>query len=361
MSGQSETPHSELSAQAERRGGRRSAGILITGAGGEVGHGLIRALSDAGHTEIVAIDLREIDPDLRALCRETFAGDICDQGLIGRLNAMFEFTEIYHLAALLSTRSEFIPETAHDVNVGGMINMLRLAVDQARSHGRRVRFIYPSSIAVYGMPDLKTKQSVGAVKEDQYLTPTTMYGCNKLYAEHLGRYYARHYRQLAEDRVHDLLDFRCVRYPGLISAETLPSGGTSDFAPEMIHAGAAGTPYRCFVREDTRIPFMTMGDAIDATLALAQADESRLTQCVYNLGAFAPTAAELADMTRRFFPGADITFGPDTARQGIVDTWPEDVDCSAAASDWDFKPSHTLESAMRDVLVPRISERYRAG
>ncbi len=130
---------------------------------------------------------------------------------------MYEITEIYHLAALLSTRGEFTPETAHDVNVGGTMNLLNLAVEQARSHGHRVKFVYPSSIAVFGMPDLETKARAGAVAEDQYLNPTTMYGCNKLYCEHLGRYYANHYRQLSEDRIPHLPDFRCPRYPGLIS------------------------------------------------------------------------------------------------------------------------------------------------
>ncbi|MEM9084021.1 MAG: NAD-dependent epimerase/dehydratase family protein, partial [Planctomycetota bacterium] len=127
-------------------GDRRQQAILITGANGEVGHGLIRALADRDEA-LVAIDLREIDPELRPLVQETFVGDICDTFLLGRLMAMYEITEVYHLAALLSTRAEFTPETAHDVNVGGTLNLLRLAYEQARSHGRTVKFIYPSSIA----------------------------------------------------------------------------------------------------------------------------------------------------------------------------------------------------------------------
>ncbi len=350
------------STHREGHGLRRTTATLITGAGGEVGHGLIRALHERGDRRVVALDIRELDASLRPLCHEAYVGDICDSALLGRLLAMYEITEIYHLAALLSTRAEFTPETAHDVNVGGTMNLLRLAVEQARSHGQRVRFIYPSSIAVYGMPDLQTKAAAGggsgAVGEDAHLTPTTMYGCNKLYCEHLGRYYARHYRQLAEDRVPELLDFRCVRYPGLISPETLPSGGTSDFAPEMIHGAAAGRPYACFVREDTRIPFMTMPEAIDATLRLAEAPERDLRRCVYNLSSFSPTAGELASMVGEFFPGAEITFQPDEQRQAIVDSWPADVDCSAARADWGYEPRHTLRTAFEEVLVPRISARY---
>jgi nucleoside-diphosphate-sugar epimerase len=339
-------------------GSRRPAAVLITGAGGEVGHGLIEALAAQGREAIVAIDIRELEPELRSKCSETFVGDICDPLLLGRLLAMYEITEIYHLAALLSTRSEYAPESAHDVNVGGTLNLLRLAAEQARSHGRKVKFIYPSSIAVYGMPDLQTKAKAGAVGEDEYLQPTTMYGCNKLYGEHLGRYYSRHYRQLAQDRTPDVLDFRCVRYPGLISPHTVPSGGTSDFGPEMIHAAATGKAYKCFVRESARIPFMTMGEAIDATLALGAADPGRLKRCVYNIGAFSPSAGEFADAVREAFPGAEIRFEPDVQRQAIVDSWPEEVDWSAATRDWDYKPGKDFKRAFEEDLLPPIRARY---
>lgn len=341
-------------------GGRRSAAILITGAGGEVGHGLIGALHARGTTNVVAMDVRELLPEQRDLCMETFVGDICDRAVLERLLAMFEITEIYHLAALLSTRAEFTPETAHEVNVNGTLNLLRLAAEQARSHGQRVKFIFPSSIAVYGLENVAAKKRAGAVKEDEHLAPHTMYGCNKLYCEALGRYYASYYRQLAQDRTEDLLDFRCLRYPGLISAETLPAGGTSDYAPEMLHAVASGKPYTCFVREDTRIPFMTMPDAIDAVLKLAAAPHEKLTRCVYNVASFSPTASQLRDLVVDYFPGGagDITFVPDIARQAIVDSWPEDVDDSAARDDWGFAPVHDLESAFEEYLVPSVRARY---
>ena len=161
-----------------------------------------------------------------------------------------------------------------------------------------------------------------------------MYGCNKLYCENLGRYYARHYRQLARDRLDHTLDFRCLRFPGLISAETVPSGGTSDYGPEMIHAAAEGKPYVCFVRPDARIPFMTMPEATDALLKLAAADEDQLTRCVYNVRSFSASAQEIAELVREHFPGAKITFEPDRQRQRMVDSWPADVDDTAARNDW---------------------------
>ena len=339
-------------------GQARNEAILITGAGGEVGHGLIEAIHATGRRNIVGLDIRRIDRGLRGKCMDTFVGDICDSALLGRMLAMYEIRAIFHLAALLSTRAEFHPEAGHEVNVGGTMALLRLAAEQTRSHGKRVKFIFPSSIAVYGLPDLETKAAAGRVQEDQNLAPITMYGCNKLYCEHLGRYYQKHYRQLAQDRIADIIDFRSVRYPGLISADTLPSGGTSDFGPEMVHAAAQGQPYACFVRPDARIPFMTMPDAITATLQLAAADKQDLTRTVYNLGAFNPSAGEFAANVEEHFPNAEISFEPDVERQGIIDTWPAEVDDSAARRDWGYAPQHDLQSAFADYLVPRIRARY---
>lgn len=353
-------PMPEVTSMNNPAPGRRAA-ILITGAGGEVGHGLIHALHSAGRGDIVAMDLRELEGEQRGLCREMVVGDICDTALLKRMLSMYEITEIYHLAALLSTRAEFVPETAHDVNVNGTMNLLGLAAEQARSHGKTVKFIFPSSIAVYGMPDLATKGMAGAIAEDQYTMPNTMYGCNKLYCEHLGRYFAEHYRQLASDRTADLLDFRSIRFPGIISAETVPSGGTSDFAPEMIHAAAEGRPYASFVREDARIPFMTMPDAIEALLRLAHADAASLSQCVYNVRSFNPSAGEIAEIVRRHFPDCRITFEPDVARQAIVDSWPADVNDAAARRDWGYAPTHDLNRAFSEYLIPRIKARHASA
>ncbi len=339
-------------------GARRSSGVLITGAGGEVGHGLIRALHEHGRTDIIAVDLREMDDEIKGMCAQTFVGDICDKALLARLLSMFEIERIFHLAALLSTRSEYAPERAHEVNVVGTLNLLQLAAEQARSHGGSVVFVYPSSIAAYGIGDPGTKAGAGAVVEDAYLEPTTMYGCNKLACEHLGRYYARHYRQLAQDRVEGLIDFRCLRYPGLISADTVPAGGTSDYGPEMVHAAARGEAYACFVREDSRIPFMTMGEAVEATLLLAGAEREKLTRCVYNVAGFSASAGELAAEVRRHFPDAQITYEVDQQRQAIIDSWPADMDCGSAARDWGFAPRFGMAEAFSEVLVPGVKKRY---
>ena len=329
--------------------------MLITGAGGEIGHGLIERLVERGSESIITLDVNRLEPRLFRLVAREFTGSVLDTGLLERILAEFEVVLIFHLAALLSTRSEFTPVTAHQVNVGGTLNLLEFAERQAESHGRPVVFMYPSSVAAYGLPDLDVKARAGKVAEDDWNRPITMYGCNKLYCEQLGRYYARHYKQLAVAPGHrGVVDFRCVRLPGLVSGVTLPSGGTSDYAAEMIHAAVHGTPYACFVRPDTRIPFMVMPDALDAFTTLASARREPLTLTAYNVSAFSVSAEDIQRALVERFPEAQITYRPDAKRQHILDSWPEDVDHTAAARDWGFRPTYDFAHALDDYLIPTI-------
>jgi threonine 3-dehydrogenase len=333
--------------------------VLITGAGGEIGHGLIAHLAAAGNQPVITLDVNPLEPALGKMVQREFTGSIMDRPLLERVLSEFEVATVYHLAALLSTRSEFTPVTAHQVNVEGTLNLLEFAQHEAESHGRPVVFMYPSSIAAYGLPDRAAKASAGKVKEDEWAHPTTMYGCNKLYCEQLGRYYARYYKQLAAESASGRVDFRSVRFPGLISAMTVPSGGTSDYAPEMIHAAARGEPYACFVRPDTRIPFMAMPDGVDALMKFASAPRERLTRTAYNVAAFNPSAEEIRSVVLQAFPLARIDWDVDHKRQGIVDSWPADVDDSSARNDWGFAPRFDFERAFNEYLVPTIRERYR--
>ena len=332
--------------------------MLITGAGGEIGHGLIARLAERGDRAIVTLDLNRLDPSIGDKVDREITGSILDRGLLERVLAEFRVELVFHLAALLSTRAEFTPVTAHTVNVEGTLNLLEFAQHEAESHGRPVVFMYPSSIAAYGLPNRETKATAGRVKEDEWTHPTTMYGCNKLYCEQLGRYYARYYKQLAVEPASGRVDFRSVRFPGLISAITMPSGGTSDYAPEMIHAAAKGQPYECFVRPDTRIPFMAMPDGVDALVKLASAPREVLTRTEYNVAAFNPSAEEIRSVVLDAFPSARIDWEVDDKRQGIVDSWPSDVDDSAARRDWGFAPRYDFHRAFYEYLVPTIRQRY---
>ena len=333
--------------------------ILITGANGEIGHGLIHHLADQKKA-IVAIDLNPLDEVLQPLVRHWQVGDILNLALLEKLFEEFHFSVVFHLASILSTKAEQNPELTHKINVEGTLNLLRLSEIESRRDGSPVKFIYPSSIAVYCLPDLETKQTAGKVREDQFTTPTTMYGINKLYCENLGRYYSKHYKQLANNANPDeLLDFRALRFPGLISSETLPTGGTSDYGPEMLHAAARGVAYDCFVRPDARLPFMVMPDAVKSLIALKEAPRQALTQTVYNVTSFSPTAQDLYDLTLQAFPQADIRFVPNAHRQCIVDSWPADIDDSAARKDWDWQPDYGFDRAFSEYLVPAIRARYQ--
>jgi threonine 3-dehydrogenase len=243
--------------------------------------------------------------------------------------------------------------------VEGTMQLLMLAAYRSEKYKKSVKFLFPSSIAAYGMSSLDVKHLAACVKEDEYNTPHTMYGCNKLYCEKLGMYYSKYFGQRHLDpNPPQMLDFRAIRFPGLISAFTLPSGGTSDYGPEMLHAAAQGKPYACFVREDTKISFMAMPDAIKSLLMLLDVPRSNLNHVVYNIAAFAITAGEFRDRAVKAFPGADITFVPNPRRQGIVDSWPEDVDDTLARTEWNWRPDYDADAFFDDYFLPEIRKRY---
>ncbi len=334
--------------------------ILITGANGEIGHSLVTHFADQADVRIIALDVHALDDDLARRCDRVITGDVTDTALMERLAAWYEFDTIYHLAAVLSTKAERQPALAQRVNVDGTVNLLEMAAAEARRNEREIKFLFPSSIAVYGLPDLETKARAGAVGETEWCEPRTMYGINKLYGEQLGRYYANFYRQLDAQTSTGRVDFRGLRFPGLISAATVPTGGTSDYAPEMLHHAAQAQPYACFVRDDTRIPFMAMPDAITALLDLESAPRAKLSRRVYNVGAFNPSAADFHALIQQALPQAAISYAPDARRQAIVDSWPADVDDSAARADWGWAPEYDFNRAFHDYLLPAVVERYAA-
>lgn len=334
----------------------RKKAILITGASGEIGQALVENLAETSDLPLLTLDQNAVPDDIADLCMH-HVGDILDLKLLARLVTEYEFDTIYHLAALLSTRSEFSPELAHQVNVNGTLALLQVAAEQSQRRGQPVNFIFPSSVAAYGMPSLAIKARDSRVREWQWNDPRTMYGCNKLYCEQLGRYYSQNYQQLSAS-IPVMLDFRSLRFPGLISAYTVPSGGTTDYGPEMLHAAAKGEPYACFVREDSVLPFMAMPDAVTSLLQLAAAPREALSRSVYNVTSFSLSASEFRALVLEAFPEASISFEPDLRRQGIVDSWPADMDDSAAREDWGWSPAYDLRHAFDNYLVPNIRQRY---
>ena len=322
-----------------------ASGVLVTGAAGEVGHAILRGLAAGGAQEVVATDLRSVAID-GAACVQ---GDLLDPNLVeslftGRIGL------VIHLAALLSSAGEQHPDLAWRINADATWNLMRQSMSHAEAHGHTVRFVYPSSIAVHGRDPSQSHP----LSEDEATAPRTLYGVTKRAMEQAGTWLSEECGRMLGQTAGGTLDFRAIRYPGLLSAETLPSGGTSDYAPEMVHAAVRGEKASCFVPPHARLPFMTMPEAAEATLALASAPRSCLQQNVYAVGGFAPAAAEIEDALRDRFPDFEVNYEIHPIRSRIVDSWPADVDDSAAQRDWGFRRGLDLASALDDYLIPGI-------
>jgi nucleoside-diphosphate-sugar epimerase len=330
---------------------------LITGISGEVGHGLIKKLHSQGY-KVVAADIKEPEGEISEYIDQFYSCDISDKEGVDKIFEEKHFDIIFHLASILSTGGEKNPELAAKVNIEGTLNLLEAATNQSLADKKAIKFIFPSSIAAYGIPNLKVKGERKKVKEDEYLNPITIYGISKLACENLGNYFSKNYKLLGEINRDNLIDFRCVRFPGLLSPDTVPSGGTSDYGPEMIHAAAQGKNYECFVREDSRIPFMAMADAADVLTSLAEAPKENLKSFVYNVQGFSVSALQIYDMTKKFFPNFEITYKINEERQAIVDSWPEDVDDTNAQKDWGWKPKYNYKKTFSEYLIPKIKQRY---
>ena len=330
--------------------------VLVTGASGEIGQALVQGLTQKGGYQVITADIAPLPESIKSLVFEHVRGDLVNKV---KIFYDYDFDVIFHLAASLSSKAEVATEEAHRINVEGTMQLLMMAAYRSEKYEKEVKFLFPSSIAAYGMAGRESKKVAGRVKEDEYNTPHTMYGCNKLYCEKLGMYYSRYNGQRHLDvNPPVMLDFRAIRFPGLISAFTLPSGGTSDYGPEMLHAAAQGKPYSCFVREDTKISFMAMPDAIKSLLMLTDAPRAKLSHTVYNIAAFALTAGEFRERAIKAFPDAKVSFDPNPRRQGIVDSWPEDVDDSLARTDWNWKPDYDVDTFFDDYFLPEIRKRY---
>lgn len=327
---------------------------LITGANGEVGHGLVQRLANS--YKLIALDVNNLDPALKNKVDVFVKGSVTDKDLLSDIFSKHKIDTIYHLAAVLSTSGEKNPELAHEVNVGGTYNLLSMANRTASKEKRVIKFIFPSTIAVYGMKNKKQKAINKKPKEEEFLNPITIYGINKLYCENLGVYFSTYYMLLSS--YYRGIDFRCLRFPGLISADTIPSGGTSDYAPEMLHTAAKGERYECFVRPDSIIHFMAMPDAIDAMLKLANAPKNKLMQRVYNIRGFSASAEEIEAIVKKHFHDTKITYKVNTERQRIVDSWSEDIDDSPAVRDWGWKANYDFKKAFEEYLIPSITKKY---
>ena len=304
--------------------------ILVTGAAGQIGTDLTTTLREKfGNQNVVAMGHKTPMPKDIAEGGPCVMGDVTDIEGYRKIIVDYQIDTVYHLAAILSATGESNPQLCYDVNLNGLYNVLEVAKDNGQ------RLFCPSSIAVFGhgTPLENTPQ-------ETVLKPTTIYGITKVAGELLCDYYFHKYG----------VDVRGIRYPGLISWKTRPTGGTTDYAVEIYYEAVLNNKYECFVRADTKLPMMYMPDAIKGTLDLMDAPLENLKHhSDFNFAGMSFSAQELADCIATRMPDFECTFNPDS-RQAIADSWPDSIDDSAANKEWDWRPSFDLERMSDDML-----------
>ena len=310
--------------------------ILITGAGGQIGSVLTKTLRDTyGANSVIATDIRSTelgDGPFELL-------DVLNGNRLHELVKRYRVTEIYHLAAILSARGEQNPKIAWDINMDSLFNVLDAAKE------RNLKVFFPSSIAAFGpnTPKVNTPQ-------DTITQPTTVYGISKAAGENWCQYYFLKYG----------LDVRSVRFPGIIGYQSLPGGGTTDYAVDIYHKAILGEDFTCFLGPDNRLPMLYMDDAIQGVLQLMSTPKDKLSiRTSYNLAGVSFTPAEISAEIQKHHPNFKIHYAPDF-RQAIADSWPQSIDDQQARQDWNWHPQFDLARMTADMLS-HLQEQYLVG
>jgi threonine 3-dehydrogenase len=313
----------------------RTDKILITGAGGQLGTVLTTQLQQKhGFQNVIASDLRR---------NSSFEGnfevlDVTDFDALKRCVLKNEITQIYHLVAILSAKGEEAPLQTWDVNMGCLFNVLEVSrlckVD---------KIFYPSSIAVFG-----NNIEMDNTPQSPNLTPLTVYGISKAAGENWVNYYHKKYG----------MDIRSIRYPGVIGHQSLPGGGTTDYAVDIFHKAIKEELFSCFLSASTNLPLIFIEDAIRATIELMDAPAKNIkVRTSYNLAGFSCTPEKLYNAVKQVYPNFKITYKPDF-RQDIADSWPNSIDDSSAVNDWGWEPKFNLES-MTAVMITELKKIYK--
>ena len=313
--------------------------VLVTGAAGQIGSELVAALKERyGGANVVATDKAVTRAQAAAGVLEPL--DVMHLSSVERAMKAHQVDTVYHLAAILSAAGEANPDLAWDVNMGGLKNVLDVSTRCGVS-----RVFWPSSIGVFG-PDAQKQNA----PQDAPLNPTTMYGVTKVAGELLSEYYFfKHH-----------LDVRSVRFPGLISSEARPGGGTTDYAVEIFYSALQSGRYTCFLKKGTTLPMMYMPDALRAAIELMEADQAQVKlHRGYNLAAMSFPPERLASEIGKQIAGFRVTYSPDS-RQAIADSWPKSVDDSAARRDWGWREEYGLPDMVIDMLA-RLGKKMAAG
>lgn len=301
--------------------------ILITGANGQIGSVLTKTLRQKyGKEQVLATDITKSDEP-----NEPFEFlDILNGQRFKELVQDHKITQIYHLAAILSASGEWNPIKTWNINLNGLLTVLELAREEQMD-----KVFFPSTIAVFGSTTPRT-----LTPQDVPMLPTTVYGMSKVAGEQWCNYYFQRYG----------VDVRSVRYPGIIGWQSLPGGGTTDYAVEIYHEALKKASYECFLAEDTRLPMMYMDDAIKATIDLMEAPKDNIkVRSSYNIAAMSFAPKDIAAEIRKHIPEFNISYKPDY-RQAIASSWTESIEDSHAREDWNWHPDYDLSLMTQDML-----------
>jgi nucleoside-diphosphate-sugar epimerase len=315
--------------------------ILVTGAVGQIGSELTMELRRRYGNDNVIATGRKTKPSKLLLDSGPFEFfDITNRKSVETVVENYDIDTIYNMAAILSAVGEEKPLLCWHVNINGLYNILEIAREREMT-----RVFIPSSIAAFG-PETPKENT----PQDTILKPKTMYGVTKVAGELLGDYYFKRFH----------LDVRGIRYPGIVSSETPPGGGTTDYAVEIFYKAIRKGKYTCFVKKNTMLPMMYMPDCIKGTIDLMETDLSRLKHhCDFNLASMSFSVEDLAQEIKKYIPSFTIQYNPDF-RQKIADSWPKTIDDTPAREEWNWKPSYSLETMTKDMLE-KLQKKYDKG
>lgn len=306
--------------------------ILVTGALGQIGSELTRSLRKIyGAENIIASNRRIKDGHEELIESGPFEiVDIANGQRVLEVVKKYKVNTIINLAAILSAVGEKDPMACWDVNMNGLINILKIGKDE------KCQIFNPSSIAAFGPSTPADNTPQVTIQR-----PTTMYGVTKVSGEILCDYYHQRFG----------VDTRGVRFPGLISYETLPGGGTTDYAVHIYYDAIKHKKYTSFIDKGTYMDMMYMPDALDAIIKLMEADPSKLIhRNAFNVTAMSFDPEALAESIRKIIPEFQLDYDVDQVKQDIANSWPNSLDDTAAREEWGWNPKYDLDSMTKDML-----------
>jgi threonine 3-dehydrogenase len=311
----------------------KSECILVIGANGQIGSVLVEYLRGIyGTDKVVASDIRL--PDAHEGPFEKL--DATDAHALSGIVKKYKITQIYHLAAILSAKGEQEPLKTWHINMQTYFNVLEVARENQVS-----KIFYPSSIAVFG-ENVDTKAD-----QWSYLDPATVYGISKAAGENWSNYYHKRYG----------MDIRSLRYPGIIGYQSMPGGGTTDYAVDIYHKAVKRENFECFLKAETTLPMIYISDAMDATVRLMEAPAEKITvRTGYNLAGMSFSPEEIAASIQKVIPDFKISYAPDF-RQAIAESWPSEIDDSQARKDWGWRPAYSLDK-MTEEMITELRKKY---